>query len=65
VHCPFLQHWAHFAPVQFCLVQWVQVCFFAFALPPPAYTAGPASMRAVMANNIAFLILFELNELIN
>jgi hypothetical protein len=59
-----LQHWAHFAPVQFCLVQWVQAfCFF--ALPPPAYAAGPASIRAVMANRNVFLILFELNELKN
>jgi hypothetical protein len=59
VHCPCLQHWSHFCPVQFCFAQWVQTCFF--TLPPPANT-GPASTTAVMANKNAFLIYLELNE---
>ena len=62
VHFPCEQHWAHLAPVQFCLVQWVQSCFL--ALPPPlANATGPASNAAVMANKNAFLIyLIELND---
>lgn len=49
--------------MQFCLVQWVQVCFFAF--PPFANAAGLVSNAAVRANKNAFLILFELKLLWN
>jgi len=58
VHFPWAQQWAHFAPVQFCFVQWVQ----SFCLPPlPAKAAGPARTMAVMAKRNTFLIFYLLS----